>query len=41
MSEKASYQMKKMILRLKIEWGRSLKRENGVWGGEELRDQEK
>ena len=35
MIEIESYQRKKMILRPKIEWGRGLEWETGVWEGEE------
>ena len=42
---KESYKRKKMILRLKIEWGRGLEWEKCVWGGDESkrveRDREK
>ena len=41
MIEKRSYQKKKSLLRPKIEWGRSLEWENGVWGGEESETVEK
>ena len=45
MREIESYQRKKMILRLKIEWRRGLEWEKGVWEGEEServeRDREK
>ena len=45
MREIESYQRKKMILKPKIEWGRGLEWEKGVWEGEEServkRDQEK
>ena len=36
MWEKRSYQSKKSPLRPKIEWGRGLEWEKGVWGGKEI-----